>query len=361
MIIYIDKTIGAHGEKHGFTEDEKLLFSDLVVAHQRGYCLLCGELQSIECLSKNLEGIHRHLFRKIRNTHYEMRAIMTAVETIIVLSYGASPQVPSFIAGKCRLINISQAINLHINSQCALVCENLDDCHFYELIAKWYVCTQKLKGLKISFHHELGGGDTLNTVFQKCVEADKTPTLCLVDGDIKHGSTIKFPNSPVQGETAKKVTSTYNALKAKTTSCMFDLYCLPIHEAENLIPLSVLDTIANTSVPDMKEGVAFLRKLSSADLTNAILYYDFKHGCDKIKSDPASTYWIEVAEVIGEVNFPCLCGKVLKKAMEVMQAKFDSQHDLEESISIDAYLTHFWREIGLKVFSWGCAHRPVRV
>lgn len=360
MLIYIDKTIEVHGKVSGLTDDEKILFSDLAVAHQHGYCMLCGDLKSVEWLSKNLEGIHSSIFTKIRNKHTQMRAIMDVIETILVLSYDGQPTVPSFFEGKYKVMLINDALTYKLHLQCSMVAENLDDCHFYELIAQRFMHDTRIKGLHLSYRHELGGGNTINTVFHKCVEVDRVPTLCLVDSDIKYGPTDQYPGTPARGGTVKKLEETFNRLAKKSHPVTYELYCLPIHEAENLIPIAVLESITNTLIPDMGNGVSYLRKLRDANMSDAILCYDFKNGGNKVKDDPSVTYWIGVAEAIGDESFPQLCTKVLEKAIDVLEGNTKDKQNQVCSVCIDSYLINLWSEIGKKVFSWGCANQPIR-
>lgn len=362
MIIYIDKSVGDHGRKEGLSEDEKLLFTELVIGHQRGNCLLCGDLTSIEWLMRSLGGVQGSLYRKVHSKHAETRAILDSVETLLVISFDEQPNIPAFIKDKARLFTVPQAINYHLNEKSILLGENLNDCKFYELLAERYLYSypKKIKGTSLSFHHEPGGGVLTNTVFEKCVEVDKRLTLCLVDSDIKHGPTAKYPNEPSRGDTVHRLIDSETALRKRVNAQIFELYCLPVHEVENLIPISVLNDIANSTVRDMIPGVSYLEKLFNAGLDQAILFYDFKNGGNKVKTDQSITYWIEIAEMINDDSFPYLSSKVLEKAITHLSTMLPSGNKRVVSVSIENYLTPLWREIGLKVFSWGCANRPER-
>lgn len=360
MLIYIDKTIEAHGSVSGLTNDEKIFFSELATAHQHGYCMLCGDLKSIEFLIEILGGIHSAIFKKIRNKHTQMRSIVNVVETILVLSYGAQPALPAFIEGKHKVMRINDALTYKLHLQCSMVAENLEDCQFYELIAQRFMHDNRIKGLGLSYRHELGGGNTINTVFRKCIEEDRVLTLCLVDSDIKYGPTAEYPGSPAKGETAKKLEKTFKRLIAKSDHATYELYCLPVHEAENLIPIAVLESIEKMLIPEIGSGISYLHKLCDANMTDAILRYDFKYGGNKVKGDPSVTYWIEVAEAIGDDSFPQLCTKILERAIDVLQGDTKDPQNQVRSVCIDSYLIDLWNEIGQKVFSWGCANQPIR-
>lgn len=360
MLIYIDRTIESHGKTIGLNDEERIFFSELAISHQQGNCMLSGEIKSIEWLMNELGGIHSAIYKQILNRHTAVRSIVELVETLLVLSYDNQPSLPSFFGSKHRVMNMQDALKYRINLQCSLVAENLEDCAFYELIAKRFLHDNKVKGINFSYHHELGGGDTINTVFQKCVEEDKVITLCLVDSDIKYGSTKKYPGLPARGVTVKKLEATHNKLRNNSNNMTFELYCLPIHEIENLIPLAVLESIATSFVPSMKPGMLYIQKLLKHNLVDAVLCYDFKNGGNKVKEDPSVTYWIEIAETIGDDSFPGLCSKVLEKAVEVLEGNTLDEQNRINSVVIDSHLLPYWNEIGLKVFSWGCASQPIR-
>ncbi len=318
--------------------------------------MLCGDLRSIEWLEQNLEGIDKVIYKKIRNKYPQTGSILTAVEICTVLSYNENPVIPN-AANSVLSIKVADAINLRIDQQCALVCENLTDCAFYKLIAQHYIQSQKIKGISMSFHEELGGGNTICEVYQKCVEQDKILSLCLVDSDIKYGKTEKYPSNPARGDTVRMLEKVHNKLLKSSIATIFDLHTIPVHEVENLIPLSVLRLMASLDSPEIKDGVAYLEKLKAYRLTDAILCYDFKHGSKKIKTDPAVTYWIEIAEKTADDSLPALCEKVLEKAISALTS--NTQSSIQD-VTLDDYLVDIWKNIGLKVFSWGCASKQMQ-
>lgn len=355
LVIYIDKSIGAHGQKHPFTEDELVLFSELALAHRNGRCLLCGEIASIECIMKRIGGWQRDLYKRVRNHYTQMRSIITLVETMIVLSYDDQPDVPSFIAHKYILIKMNEASNVNLSTSCVLIGENLDDCKFYKLIASWYTKRQNIKGVSISFCDEQGGGATTNKVFENCVLINHTPSLCIVDTDVKFGKTVKYPQDPALGDTAKKALATYKTLQQNGVVPIFDLLCIPVHEVENLIPASII--VELSSAPQDMEK--YLKDLLTIDNGKPILYYDFKEGDKKLKKDQAIEYWYEISEKTGNYSFPCACQNVLPKAVELLQKHGENGLQRLYTVCVDSYLISFWSSIGKKVFSWGCASDKV--
>lgn len=354
MIIYLDRTIGEYCSTNTLKENEIALFSDLAYAHRKGYCLLCGDLTSTEILMAILPETSKSTYKKVYSHFYKIRSIIEKVETLIVISYSDIPDVPDFMNGKCRLLKVDNAITFNLNEKCTLVAEHLDDCKFYALLAQRYMVDQQVRGVDISFHNELGGGNTINKVFEKCILQDKSLTLCVADSDLTHGSTKKFPNAPGKGDTAYLLEKTYKEIEKLIPPVTFELYLLPIHEIENLIPIHILIQISNNGCPDIKKGLGILQSLKEAECTQAILYYDFKKGCEQAKKEPYVEYWNEIKTKLNVSILPCLSSKLMEKAIG-----FIEENCFE--IPIDEYLTILWNDIGLKVFSWGCSNAPIRV
>ena len=365
LIIYIDKTIGAHGAECGLNEEERILFEQLAIANKYGKCLLCGDLSSLEWLMKELGDWHANFYKKVYDEYTQTKSIILEVETVLVLSYDSAPKLPSFIENKYKLLPIKEAVGYNLNQPCSMVAENLSDCRFYRLIAEKYRYSQNIRGITLAFRDELGGGDTMNTVFEKCVSTDKVLTLGLMDSDIKYGCSKDYPQFPEPGETAKKLQKKYTELATQFHSATFDYCCLEVHELENLIPLCVLDELSNTTVPDMKPGVEYLKKLLSSNKTESILLYDFKEGGKNVRNpnakyDHLRSYWLEIADAVGDDSMPCLCRKVLDKAIEIMDKKTTNGEPYIISIPIDSYMQGIWHNVGKKVLSWGCANKPDR-
>lgn len=357
MIIYIDRTIAVHGNNMGLNEKERVLFAELAISHQRGNCLLCGDIESIEWLINSIEGISKSIYSNIRNRFPQLKSIVEMVETVLVLSYEKEPVIPDFISGKDRTIYLKDAVEYKLGQQCSLVAENLSDCFFYRLMGKRYIHDCGAKGVSMSFRDEHGGGNTIDTVFEKCVQIDKVLTLCVVDSDLKYGSTEKYPQAPTIGATAEKLVTKHNSLKESEPYDTYELYCLPIHEIENLIPTSAIEEIVRTGVSGVNAGLKYLKKLQNLELHDAILYYDFKNGCSNMRDDAAKTYWKSISKIVNDDTMPALHNKILKKALDVIgnEPNFSA-----EKVQLDAYLVPLWKEIGLKVFTWGCANQPIR-
>lgn len=368
MIIYIDKSIAEHGD---ITDEEEVMFTELACAHRRGECYLCGAPDSIDWLKNKLS-----IFCKGIGTQYaEMSTLINSVDTLVVISYNEIPILPQIIEQKMsrfnesvRIISVNQAIQYHLGRQCILLGESLYDCAFYRIITNRYMYLNRktIRGVCLSIIDEIGGGDSTNKSLEKCVRINNNLTICLTDSDKKYDRTKKYGAEPSRGKTARDLESSAKVLVAEGLGKLFELYCLDVHEAENLIPFSVLDNIAQKSIKEMAPGIAYLRKLQAANLTGALLLYDFKNGnnikklreeCQKPNSKklPELAYWEEIAQLVGDESAPCLNEHVLSKSIECMN---EPGYIYTDSFVVDSHLEETWNTIGKKIFSWGCANRP---
>lgn len=361
LTIYIDRTIGIRCKKEGLTQEEELFFGQLVAAHQRGECLLCGHLDSLEWLGKCLSGPQAKLYKEVYAKYSETRAIIGCVGAVLVITDGIEPIIPTFIEGKQRTLNLKEAMEKDITSKCYLVGENLNDCVFYTVMAKRYLHKLPIRAVQVNFSNENGGGDTINLVYKKCVSTDKRLTFCIADSDKKHGKSKEYPNEPARGETIRKLEKVHEELVRSQLDTICEVLCLPVHEVENLIPISVLQLICDSGVPEMAEGISFIKRLLAHNMGEAVLYYDFKQGDKKIKDLPCIAYWLEVLEESQGSEMSGLCStKLLEKALSIMKDDSGEITTLTANMTIDPYLSQFWRGIGYKVFSWGCCNNPAR-
>lgn len=359
MLIYIDRTIGEHGIQFGLTMEEKCLFAELALSRLHGNCMLFGELSTVDWLQKNLGGIEASVYADIRGKHSYLPSAVSLVETLLVISYSKPPCVPDFMEGKYHSLAVSEATDYTLNGKCVLLAENLTDCKFYSLLAERYIFDKNIRGISLAIQAQPGGGGTISSVFEHSVLFNKTPILCFVDSDFKYGSTKRFPGPPAIGNTAKQLIAVKKHLDV-TSSGVYELYCLPAHEIENLIPINVLEAIAKDCVPTMKSGIEQLKLLLRKGLSESILLYDFKNGQTLGDGSPRAAYWDEIGSECGINHFHPLCSKILEKAVEHLS---EGPHPGSQTITlipIDDYLLPLWGEIGHKVFSWSCAQQPKR-
>lgn len=378
MVFYIDHSIHDVLITRELSEGEAIFFADLATMHRKGICYLCGNILSLDDLSQKLGTPSSSIYRSVKNQYAESGAVMSAVQTVIVLTFdnnSSSENLPSILQerDKICLISVAMAQNWSQNKQCCLLAENLKDCKFYERIAAYYCLTHNIKGLRISFHHENGGGNTTCKVLQKCVSEERFLTLCIVDSDIKHGISTDYPNEPAKGTTyqsAKQVSDDLSLDKSLPPHAFFPL---DIHEVENLIPISILRRMED-QLPAIKEGLDLLEQLRGIDNGEPILYYDFKNGYPFIEVGPRRSYWKEIVLAIGKTDTdmpPCDKQSANADMQPVLSLPPISRNDLLgkailllddstlTSLYLDAYLFSLWDHIGRLLLTWGCAGLPL--
>ena len=142
----------------------------------------------------------------------------------------------------------------------SFLCEHLIDVHFYMRLARQYYPNSPMATIE-----RCGGGGATADVL-KSVKGRKVVCLVILDSD------CKYPGSdrPPKGSTAYRCQQCY-----KTPLSNIELKVLPVHEIENLVPLSFMyqDTDA--------DGLKFLKRLEKHDLLNGLIYYDVKQGVTK--------------------------------------------------------------------------------
>lgn len=359
MVFFLDRTICVEISSRpdsAMTQNEILFFTELAIACQRGKCVLCGDIYSLDWLSSYFgNSLVGSIYKTIASHYSEQRAIFESVLTVFVLTYSAvisDAVLPEALqdSKKVKTIPIRTAEKWSCSDKCCLLTENLDDCKFYELVAQHYNINNKIKGLNISFHHECGGGDTTCEVLKKCVTLDVKPTLCIVDSDWKYGKSEAYPNTPRCGGTAVRARRIAQGLKGNDENPPCEFFQLPVHEVENLIPFQIFEQLPD-DLPDAKTGLELLSNLRTVYNGEPLLYYDLKKGFSKMEHEPQKAYWQEIFQELGEelpANLPSLTSNnLLGRAITYIS---DSINTLE----IDEYLASIWNNLGAVLLTWGC-------
>ena len=402
MIIYIDKTIAEHGD---FTYQEENMFTELACAHKRGDCFLCGHTLSIDRLKKDISAYRWG----VDSNHSELGALFGEVETVVIITYGEKPNLPKSVeriikaqneqqdgeeqqTKYVRVVSVEQAINYRLGDQCIFLCESTNDCALYKLFAERYMYSirDRIRGVSLSLKDENGGGQTTFQQLEKCVRTEHHLTVCVTDSDKKHGVSEQFVNKPGLGQTASALLAAQNTLESEGLDTLFDLLVLDVHEIENLLPLSVLDDVAQNGVQDARRGIDYLRLLQvkkeelnrnareqndkdKEKYPEVMLCYDVKKGVNiqTLKNDLQNpkkkkkvskallAYWEEVAEIVGDDSIPGVAEKILTHAMRRMEEVTASGYKKVVDYPLDEYLIDHWETIGKKVFSWGIANKPM--
>ncbi len=382
LVLYIDSSIVSELDKRDPTSEEEVFFANIAIACQKGYCYLCGDFNSIDILSRRLSGIEGKIYSSIREKHSEDGALLSLVPIVFIISFSnvlcndTLPECLKSNPDKCRILPISLAQGLDIN-QCCLLGENLSDCKFYQFIAEFYIKYRRIEGIGISFDSIPGGGNTICDVLKNCVADKKMPTICIVDSDKKYGATKTY-NKVKQGDTCIRACKMSEDLSKMQNLPPYTLHLLDIHEVENLIPLNILESMAESDSPDIKFGVIMLKRISSIDNGEPALFYDLKKGIPYISSDedPKYLYWQDVLTRIGEKTAKIPRDKDTGNAIptesrvfpplssnSLLERAYEHMNKLQTAtgqILVEEYLLPYWESLGSMLFSWGCARPPLR-
>lgn len=363
MLFYIDRTVGERMAEGALTAQERDFFRDLSIFCQRGECVLCGELESLRALRDDGGIESRSAYYAACGQHAEQRSYMEAVETVFVLTCSDGRRrdiLPPFLWLKYFFIPLSKAVSwTRLGGECVLLGENLRDSRFYTLIGKNYCRRKGIRGLSIRFRRDHGGGSTTAEVLEELVGTERAPTLCIVDSDRKYGPTAACPDGPAPGETYESVVKQRRRQRDLEPCFPFDVVLLSVHEAENLIPLSVLDGMS-AAHPDLRPLAMALRRLLRIDNGEPILYYDLKCG-QPDSAGPRWEYWdgirrrLNLAEGPGTlpVSYPSAgVDKLLKRAADYIE-------NADADVEPEEYLLPLWDRLGAKLLSWGCARPPL--
>lgn len=148
----------------------------------------------------------------------------------------------------------------------SLLCENLEDTKFYLKLSGLF---RPNSPMVVNGRH--GGGGTTVDVFKE-IKRRNVVCLAILDSD------VKYPDCR-QGDTASRCVK---ALKKKYAN--LEVKVLPVHEAENLVPVSFMLCKAYT------DGVVFLQRLQKRNHLDILVYYDVKEGITKEKADEVVKY-----------------------------------------------------------------------
>lgn len=159
----------------------------------------------------------------------------------------------------------------------SMLCENLDDIKFYIKQAR---CYHPYSPMAVNRRH--GGGGTTYDVFN-ILKNRNLFCLVIVDSD------VKYPGCAL-GDTARRFDKNYKADKANVK-----VKVLPVHEAENLVPVSFMMSHSKAS------GTIFLKKLEKRGVLRHLVFYDIKEGITKEKTEESAKYKVFAKDVYESV------------------------------------------------------------
>lgn len=369
MLFYIDKTIAEAIEENRFAETHAMLFSEVALSSKLGHCFLCGHIDSITKLALHLGKPISDIYKRIIDKYAEFGGYLGAIKKVFVLSFAfrdnAETELPDSIREKSTIIAVDDAIHWKLG-MCSLLCEQLSDCRYYKIIGNSYLERHDIKGIGLHFMPDNGGGSTIGELLENRVRDELVPTLCIVDSDRKYGP---MPQMQRDGDTLKCIKESEQKLsRFDGVLAPHEVYPLDVHEIENLIPVSVLETLLDRC-PEMRPGIEAIKSVVSVCNPSPAFFYDYKNGFVDSKTDSQKReYWEKVAIQAGKqlesVEELTKAEKHISSKVFPPVAKHVLNQVLNEAnglvINPDPYLEGKWDALGAVITAWGVANLAMR-
>lgn len=229
-----------------------ICISNLLIGYYEGYLLLIASKPLCRFLKVNrlATGIRESIaLNHLENNNVYSPAVLWHIKVVL-----DSPDVDNHELD----INFFTSVESILPS--SFLCEHLIDVRFYMRQAQIYYPYSPMRVIE-----RCGGGGSTVDVFRS-IKKKNIICLTILDSD------CKYPNCPrpPKGSTAYRCVHNYSTL---LTNIM--LYVLPVHEIENLVPISFMLQKANA------DGVKFLKRLERHDVLGLLIYYDIKQGITK--------------------------------------------------------------------------------
>lgn len=276
----MDKTVGVCLKQNDFNEKQETTFANLANGYRNNSCVIIGDVDTIKLLGEKgyLPGIN---YKAIINRHMETQSIVKKAKCVFALCFPSLRNDSICIA---YMIDKKIDINLdHLDiplqfQKCSLVCEDLNDTDFMEIIAKYYVYSNNFKGFQVKFSHENGGGENHGKVMKRKHEEQRF-VLGIVDSDLKYPVKESL-NDSHYGQTYQMAKAEFEQI-SDHRAC---LYALPVHEAENLVPYSLMQEPEKKNSWNQK-ALDKIGKIKNSCHCNALCYYDYKRSIDASNND----------------------------------------------------------------------------
>lgn len=365
MLYYIDKSC-VESLNNGDSDAAEFL-EQLILHRKKCKNLIVAERNVLRELSNswNLSPIARSLYKILANRCSEFKLILSHSKKYykVVSSYQGNKMVHS---NNQIIIHLSMKEGncTDFTDRSILLAESTDDINFYKIVGNYYIKHQNIHRMGISFEEMIGGGDTTSTRLEQIIKEERRLCLCIIDSDKKY-------KDADYGDTLRKALNIVN----KNNTENIELYPLPTHEIENLIPVEILCEVCK-NIPESKTGIDFLKFLLKRDSSeySPVFYFDYKKGLPKNKFilktnstkedlkkfrrlDHFRQYWTEYINAFGatiesdtnEPIIPGVCEKILSHAIKYLK----DQPQLEKVIA-NSYIQNLWLNLGSAVVTWGC-------
>lgn len=305
--------------------------------------------------------------RYVENSSYKDLA-----SVYIVIDFDYARDYKHIEDGKIIHFGYGWILDSNLCRPSVLLLEDKYDRRVYDLCCSYFKYKYGLEKYPTRLRYQHGGGSATPRNFIDHLES-RDNVLCIVDSDKRH------PNGKL-GETA-------NGFNGRDhVGAVWELVILQLHEAENLIPISLYkESYRIIKENGQVESIEQLEK-TLRELVDSLKYFDFKKGlsahnlavldsaygrywgniaqdvtperCFDCVSDPGSFRKIKKGQYKCNKNNSCvifkpICSDVASRITVLEEAKTDINRLLDESQIQYQEQTQAMIEIGAKIFSWG--------
>jgi hypothetical protein len=198
------------------------------------------------------------------------------------------------LIANCWTVRLVDLSSLYLD-KLVLIAENDTDARMYEFAAKHHKISKKLNGLIVACTLRGGGGSQINVEFASLLDQGM-PAYAVTDSDRRH---------PLAGLSNTSKSCDAEVLKMKGVGWHT---ALPVHEAENLIPLHVLSEAST----DLNVGVSIDHSKQLGMLIGSLNSNPANFTCVKngktfdtvlLATDTQEKkYWLSVMDISSEVR-----------------------------------------------------------
>ncbi len=364
MLIQLGDDIGDCLDPCTLTIDEQAGLEQIAHNARNGFHLLSGEMNLLDRLASSpfLGDVAKSLYLSAANKSVQRRGIWEHIDVYVVATTNLKNVEIDVVEGATRIrIPLSHFGMGCFGGSTVLLLESVSDFLILESIARWYLRVSGLNDSLYSFQTEDGpGGNTVNKYVQKQAQGTQL-CLCVVDSD-------KLSPGDALSNTAENVLNADDP-SVHTTA----VHILDAHEIENLIPMSVLEKVAELrgcaegSMPRIV--LRCLAELSQLGFPDTQRYWDYKDGvlCQTLNGRvDANAFWKGHYErVKNHFRKTCqsenchseACERVLLPAWPLAREtrEYMQSEGLELSLPMDQELADLWQRLGRLLINWGIA------
>ena len=363
MFIEISRELVTAAERNNHQAIEMLIKLSHAIKYNK-HIVFAGAKLLDRIISLNaLDGHERQPFMKVRRHYSVIGALSRKIDfRTVVLVNGNNCRTKSRI-----LLNANKTDRFEIYEECHLLTENLQDGDFFKYLVDAYIKTIGTKG-NIEYMPLMGGGATIAKVYEMEINKEQHFCVAILDSDKKYPTCGK-------GDTFKTLKRVDGDLYLdedgnngqRAFNCSY--YVMEdLRELENLIPISVLKSMATVSAMplmqmsfdmsfyDMKEGLwackinfgdyqDYLDRLFSFDaniVADIDFCADYRRLCDTKDEFEKGCGRMKIAGGLGSK----IMEQVLKNAGPALAANSFSGMSVSQQ--------HEWRNIGKKIYEWCC-------